>query len=222
MSSPAAFATRLAVPQQSGCWPTAAPPPAGPSTWRRPPRAFTVVLRSAARRPCRRGTGARKLGLGELGDEHRVEAHQGDRRSPPAASRRSSCWRWSLALLGSSCTQDRVLAPGRVGALLGDLGLPLLGGVGPSAVGVDVPRQGRRAPGRSSRCCRRRRAPGPTVALAARTAATALHLRMVAPSLAGVATRPRRISRCNQQGAGDRGPEPEVATPACNRCTPPT
>ena len=90
------------------------------------------------------GTGARKLGLGELGDERRVEAHQVDRvvvgGEPPH----------ELLTLGGGVTRqerrrDRVAAVRRLRAVGGDLLLA-------AGIGIDVPGQLRRPAVRAAGC----------------------------------------------------------------------
>src|SRR3954467_14951033 len=136
-----------------------------------------------------------------------------------AASRRSSCWRWSLALLGSSCTRMAYLPPAASVHSLAICACPFLAGSEPPpsglmyhvSVGV-APAELWLLPQAAS--------PGPTVTPTARTAATAVRLRMLAP-LDREATRPRRgepvlrAQRPRDEARGARS-EPRRGT----RCTP--
>ena len=158
--------------------------------------------------------------LGEAGDHRRAapgpgtwprrtrrrtrgRCSSGRCRSRLAASRRSSCWRWSLALLGSSCTRMAYLPPAASVHSLAIWACPFLVGSDPPPSGLMYHVRVGLPPAELS-LVPQAATPGPTVALTARTAATALLLRIVALS-AGV----RRVHAASA-GATSKAPGTEV------------
>ena len=199
MSSPAALATDLRyqsswVLAQNGTA-TSLPFHVAPST-----AALTVSAVKPATMAC--GTGARNSASANSATNTGSRLIRSMPESP-AASRRSSCSRWSLALLGSSCTRMAYLPPAASVHSLAIWACPFLVGSDPPPSGLMYHVRVGLPPAELS-LVPQAATPGPTVALTARTAATALLLRIVALS-AGV----RRVHAASA-GATSKAPGTEV------------